>query len=171
MNVGDASHLAHLREEMALIRAFGQAGRPVLGICLGAQLAAGALGARVYPAAAPEVGFLPVRLTPAAQDDPLLAGFPPEPVVLQWHSQTFDLPEGATRLAGSTVCPNQAFRLGTVWGLQFHLEADSRLATRWAQEMAPEQGERLRAALPRHGPTANALGRGLFERFLRVAQG
>ena len=93
-------------------REAAQAGQPVWGVCLGAQLLAAALGARVYPGpGGAEVGMLPVELTDAAAADPVFAGAPRRFPTLQWHGDTFDLPDGATRLAGSPAYPNQAFVL------------------------------------------------------------
>ena len=115
------------RDEVALIEAAIGAPLPTLGICLGSQLIAHALGARVYPnqvdgRAAKEIGFDTVRLTLEGSADPLFKGFPTEIRVLQWHGDAFDLPAGASLLATSSVCRNQAFAFGNVYGLLFHLE-------------------------------------------------
>jgi GMP synthase (glutamine-hydrolysing) len=119
-----------LADEIAILKARLAARRPTFGICLGAQLIAAALGAPVYPSGGKEIGFAPVGLTPAGHQSPLrhLSGVP----VLHWHGDTFDLPEAAAHLAGTKLCPNQAFSLGrTVMALQFHLEADTRKIERW----------------------------------------
>jgi GMP synthase (glutamine-hydrolysing) len=96
---------------------------PALGICLGAQLIASALGARVYPSGGQEIGLEPISLTePGAAS--CLAPFAAEPTTLHWHGDTFDLPAGAIRLASTDLCENQAFALGDrVLGCQFHPEA------------------------------------------------
>jgi GMP synthase (glutamine-hydrolysing) len=107
-----------------------RAERPTLGICLGAQLMAAALGARIYPGGHKEIGWSPVELTAAGQASPLAAleGVP----VLHWHGDTFDLPEGATLLAGTRHYPHQAFALGpNLLGLQFHVEADIARIEQW----------------------------------------
>lgn len=117
------------------IDAIGRAvarGVPTLGVCLGAQLLAAALGARVYPASAPEIGILEVELTPEGARDPLFAGFPRRHRVFQWHGDTFDLPEGALWLARSEVCPHQAFRHGErAYGLQYHVEVTPEMVAEW----------------------------------------
>jgi GMP synthase (glutamine-hydrolysing) len=113
-------------DEVTLIRA--AIGRiPTLGICLGSQLIAHALGARVYPnekdgKPAKEIGFDRVRLTPEGSANPLFKGFPSEFSVLQWHGDAFDLPAGASLLATSTACRNQVFAFENAYGILFHLE-------------------------------------------------
>jgi GMP synthase-like glutamine amidotransferase len=112
--------------ELALIADAVITGIPTLGVCLGAQLVARALGAPVYPGEfGPEIGWSPVGLTLAGADDPLFAGVPKNLFVLQWHGDTFDLPAGAVHLMHNSIYPNQGFRVGEVaWGLQFHLEVN-----------------------------------------------
>ncbi|HET6375795.1 MAG TPA: glutamine amidotransferase [Methylocella sp.] len=112
-----------LRGELDLLKARLAKGAPTFGICLGAQLIARALGAKVYPSGLKEIGWGPVDLTEAAASTPLrhLSGAP----VLHWHGDTFDLPEGAVHLASTAKCRNQAFCLGaTILGVQFHPEVD-----------------------------------------------
>ncbi|MEW6261934.1 MAG: type 1 glutamine amidotransferase [Thermodesulfobacteriota bacterium] len=120
MSVNDELTLPWLGPEKQFIReAIGQ-GTPVLGVCLGAQLIAGALGARVYRNAQKEIGWFPIEATPGGKD---VFRFPPQCTVFHWHGETFDLPDRSVRLAGSAACANQAFQLGRrVIGLQFHLE-------------------------------------------------
>lgn len=120
-----------LEAELDLIGRALAAGSRYLGICLGAQLLAKALGGAVYPGAAgKEIGFHPIRLTPAGADSPLAPLDGCE--VLHWHGDTFDLPAGAERLASSALYENQAFRLGErVLGLQFHIETDPAVLETW----------------------------------------
>lgn len=121
MSVNDEAALPWLVDEKRFVRAMLQAGKPVVGICLGAQLIANALGARVYPGPRREIGWLDIE--GAAVDAPLLS-LPPRERVFHWHGETFDLPSGATRLASSAGCRNQAFQWGErAIGLQFHLES------------------------------------------------
>ena len=128
MSVADQERLPFLREEIRLLRRCVDAGRPVLGICLGSQLLASALGGSVAEARAKEIGFYRVRLEPAAREDALFAGAPDSFVAFHWHGDAFALPEGAVPLAGSTMTPLQAFRYGPrAWGVQFHLETDAQV--------------------------------------------
>lgn len=119
-----------LADELALIRQRLQSRRPLLGICLGAQLIARALGAAVKSMGVKEIGFAPLQLTPAGQDSALAAlGNVP---VLHWHGDRFEIPAGATRLAATPLCDHQAFSLGrNVLALQCHLEADPARMERW----------------------------------------
>src|SRR5262249_21190983 len=105
--------LPYIRRELELIRTAISRGTPVLGVCLGAQLIAKALGSRVYPNRVRELGWLPIRWSDAAGDDPLHRGLSGCDTVFHWHYETFDLPEGAVRLASSEGCLNQAFRFGS----------------------------------------------------------
>lgn len=124
MSVHDEAAHPWLADEKRFLRAALDAGTRVLGICLGAQLLAEALGARVRPARAREIGWFPVTLTPEARRLGALAGLPERWEVFHWHGETFDLPAGATRLAGSEACENQAFVHGSgVCAFQFHPEA------------------------------------------------
>ena len=120
-----------LVEEKRAIRDAAQAGHPVWGVCLGAQLLAGALGARVYPGDEAEVGLLPVELSEGAHADPVFSAAPLSFPTLQWHGDTFDLPEGATLLASSLAYRSQAFAYKRAYGLQFHLEVSPELAAEW----------------------------------------
>jgi GMP synthase (glutamine-hydrolysing) len=118
---------------------------PVLGICLGAQLLARALGAAVVPGERKEIGFAPVTVDDP--DDPVLGGLAPGAKVLHWHGDVFELPAGATHLAASELTAHQAFRRGNAWGVLFHPEADLALAEGWmtTPEMSAEAVEALGA--------------------------
>jgi GMP synthase (glutamine-hydrolysing) len=132
MSANHGERYPHLLTEIALIREAVESGMPVLGICLGAQLLACALGARVRRSTQPEIGWHEVLLSRDAEADPLMRHLNQAKKIFQWHSDTFDLPRGAIHLAGSDVCANQAFRFGeSAYGLQFHLEVDEKLIRRW----------------------------------------
>lgn len=120
MSVNDEAEYPWLVQEKQFIRSCILAGKPVLGICLGAQLIANAMGAKVYRHHTKEIGWFPIQ---AVQSSGATFRFPPSVEVFHWHGETFDLPSGATLLARSEMCENQAFQLGcSVIGLQFHLE-------------------------------------------------
>lgn len=132
MNVDQVDRHPHLATEVELIQEALDRDIPILGICLGAQLLARALGASVGPAEDKEIGWYDVDVTDAGRDDPLLSAFGPTERIFQWHGDTFDIPTGAEHLASSRICPNQAFRYGDkVYALQFHLEVDAPLIDRW----------------------------------------
>jgi GMP synthase-like glutamine amidotransferase len=113
------------------------------------QLLAASLGARVYAGSDPEVGILPVTLTTVGRADVVFGSLPDHLPTLQWHGDTFDLPPGAVRLAESPAYPNQAFRVGRAYGVQFHLEVSPDLAREWAE--VPEYATSLERTL---GPGA-----------------
>ena len=121
MSVNDEDVLPWLISEKQFIRDTIGTGKPVLGVCLGAQLIASALGANVYKNSVKEIGWFPIERV--SSDGGSTLSFPPSMEVFHWHGETLDLPAGATRLARSEACENQAFQLGRrVIGLQFHLE-------------------------------------------------
>jgi GMP synthase (glutamine-hydrolysing) len=123
MGVYETDRYPHLRAELRLIEDALRRDRPVLGVCLGSQLLAAALGARVYPGGYKEIGWYPVTLTDAAATDRLLRDAPRSFTALVWHGDVFDLPAGAVRLASSELTEHQAFRYGdSTYGLLFHLE-------------------------------------------------
>jgi GMP synthase (glutamine-hydrolysing) len=137
MQAWDEERRPYLGRERELLREAVDEGVPVMGICLGGQLLARALGAEVRPAERPEVGWLTIEATPEAADDKLLAHLR-EPVgVYQWHLDVFDVPDGAVQLARSAQSEHQAFRYGErAWGLQFHPEVDLPLYLGWIQNYA-----------------------------------
>lgn len=149
-----------LAAETALIARRLAAGRPTLGVCLGAQIMARALGARVYKARVKELGFAPLRLTDAGHRGPLRHLDPALTPVLHWHGDTFDLPKDAVHLAATDICPNQAFALGHhALALQFHVEVSAQALEAWlvghTLEIATTSGAnvgRLRADAHRFCP-------------------
>lgn len=149
-----------------LIRTGSERGRAVLGICLGAQLMARALGGENLLGAAPEFGWREVELTEEGKADPVMRTLPARFPIFQWHDDTFALPPGAARLATNGAAANQAFRVGrAAYGMQFHFEADRRLVKEWTGVFAdylarrqPDWTERHPADAARYGPEADAAG-------------
>jgi GMP synthase (glutamine-hydrolysing) len=132
MSVTETSRYPHLATELDLIRRAIDRRLPILGICLGAQLVARALGAEVGPNGRKEIGWYEVSPTREGREDPLLQHFGGSEAVFQWHGDVFGIPDGAVHLASSAHCTHQAFRHGdNVYGFQFHLEVDERLIGRW----------------------------------------
>jgi GMP synthase-like glutamine amidotransferase len=121
MSVHDETIFPWLKKEKEFIASAIKQGKKIAGICLGAQLIADVLGAKVYNNPEKEIGFMPIHITAAARN--LLAHLPNQETVFHWHGETFDLPDGAIRLAYTPVCTNQAYLIGNdILGLQFHLE-------------------------------------------------
>ncbi len=189
MGVGDIGdpRWPFLAREADLLREVLPAGRPVLGVCLGAQLIAHALGARVYPALVGdppvrhrEVGWGAVTFTTPAGAEPALEGIAESEAVLHWHGDTFDLPEGAVRLASTLPCYNQMFRFGArAFALQFHVEIDAADVARWVAEDAdfvraangPDGGARILADTERLMPRHRTVGDRLIRNMLRTCVG
>jgi GMP synthase (glutamine-hydrolysing) len=152
MNVDEVERFPGLAAEREWLEEALRREMPLLGICLGAQLLARALGAEVRPGESPEVGFAPVRVHDAA--DPVLGGLAPGGQMLHWHRDVFDLPAGATSLASSERTEHQAFRRGNAWGVLFHPEADFALVEAWLAQ--PPMVEQAVAALGNEGESALA---------------
>lgn len=161
-----------LRDELRVLEKRLAADRPTLGICLGSQLMARALGARVYPGPRKEIGWSPLALTDIGRQS-CLAGLASTPV-LHWHGDTFDLPDGALRLASTDDYANQAFSFGrAALALQFHPEVTAAGLERWfighACEIATTEGvsvSRLRAEAVRHGAALEQHGAECLARWL-----
>lgn len=174
----DAEH-DWLAGEKRHLAAAARAGTPIFGACLGAQLLACALGGRAYRGEEPEVGVLDVELTDAGRADPVMGALPARVPTLQWHSDTFDLPPGAQRLAGSPAYPNQAFRWGdAVYAVQFHIEVTEAMAAEWAAVPAYAQAleavrgpgalDALLADFAARAPQMQRHARALFERWFAL---
>jgi GMP synthase-like glutamine amidotransferase len=176
MSVNDETELPWLEDEKRLIADAVRAGTPFWGVCLGVQLLAAALGARVYPGPEPEVGLLPVTPTEEGRADPVFTTLPAELVTLQWHGDTFDLPDGATRLASSPAYENQAFRFERAYGVQFHLEVSAEMAGEWAEvpeyvaslerTLGAETAPAFLATIAEQADEMRGAGRRLFEAWL-----
>ncbi len=157
-----------LAGEKRAIREAIEGGARVLGVCLGAQLIAAALGARVFPGREREIGWHPVLHAPGIAGNPFADAVPDGALVFHWHGDTFDLPRGATRLLSSEGCANQAFLLGgAVLGLQFHLETTPELAAALIEncrhDLAPgrfvQDEAQIRGEPRRFADLAPAMGR------------
>jgi GMP synthase (glutamine-hydrolysing) len=178
MGVYEADRFPFLRDEQRLIRQAAESGLPVLGICLGAQLIAAALGARVYPGPRKEIGWYPVEVTtPAAE---FAAGLPSRFMAFHWHGDTFDLPPGATPLFRSDLYENQGFRWGrNVLAIQFHLEVTAAMVDEWLADggcrrelaEAPDVDPAIiRQQTAQWGSELERLGQEVFGRFLHAAR-
>jgi len=179
MNVDQQDRFPHLATEIAAIQQALSLDIPILGICLGAQLLAAALGANVRPHSVREIGWYPLHPTGEAGQDALCRHLGEHQHVFQWHAYTFDLPPGAVHLASTPTCPNQAFRYGDrAYGLQFHLEADQHLIQRWLH--VPEYRAEAEASgaehhldhilrdTHSHGPHALGLSERVFGEFIEL---
>lgn len=164
MSANDA--VDHIQRELKLLERALKDELPVFGVCLGAQLIAKALGARVYRNPVPEIGWAPIRLTPEGRSDPLFELVRDGEPVFHWHEETFELPEQAIWLAYSDDCRHQAFRWGTAtYGLQFHIEVTPEMIADWSSE-APQAASIDPDA---HAMRMQALSAGLLSRWLRLA--
>ena len=176
MHVDQEERHGWLRDEDAYLRRLVEEGVPVLGVCLGGQLLAKALGAAVRRMPSPEIGWHEVELTPEAAGDPVFAALPERFDSFQWHSYAFELPASGVLLARNERC-SQAYRAGAAaWGVQFHAEVTRATVDRWIESSKPEDDgaldvTRLRTASDRHIGGWNELGREICGRFLAVATG
>ncbi|OGW51543.1 MAG: hypothetical protein A2Z50_02315 [Nitrospirae bacterium RBG_19FT_COMBO_42_15] len=145
MNVYETDEFPYLIEEEKIIRTAIEKNHLVLGICLGAQMMAKALSAKVTKGKTKEIGWYDIALTDDGLKDKALGPLGKDIKVFQWHGDTFDMPSGAVRLAGSELFPNQAFRYGKrAYALQFHLEVTEDIIKDWIKhgeaELKPLQG-------------------------------
>jgi GMP synthase (glutamine-hydrolysing) len=175
MGVYEADIYPHLREEMAYIQEAVRLDKPVLGICLGAQLIAAALGAEVSLHHSREVGWYDLDVTKEGESDLLLGELKGAGRIFQWHQDTFCLPKGAVLLASSEKCSHQAFRVGEkVYGFQFHLEVDEAMIARWLQLSRKDPGsictsahfEKIEKETPLHIASLMDLSRRVFGRYV-----
>jgi GMP synthase (glutamine-hydrolysing) len=173
MHVDQEHRHPWLRDEDSLIRGLLDQRIPVLGVCLGAQLVAKALGARVGPLASPQIGWFEVEQTREAADDPVFADLPRRFSSFQWHSYAFDLPANAVPLARDSACL-QAFRAGkSAWGIQFHAEVTKESVDDWFRSSKPPDApldlDALRQETEEKIAGWNEFGKRLCGRFLEFA--
>lgn len=175
MNVDDEGHFPFLRWEKRIIRAAIDEAVPMLGICFGAQLIAATLGTAIFHGLVKEIGWNPITITAHGQVDSLLGYLPENATVFQWHSDGFDLPTGAIRLASSAHYNTQAFRVGkTIYGLQFHLEVTRRMIERWIEERSKDLAlapyvlpDKIIADTQSYAPTLKYYGERFLTEFVR----
>ena len=179
MCISQRENYPHLDTEIEAIRDAMELQLPILGICLGAQLIAAALHARVHRNPVKEIGWYDVSPTEEGSKDPLFRFFGGNEKIFQWHGDTFEIPHGAVHLATSPDCANQAFRYGDrVYGLQFHLEVDGPLIERWLktpvhirelESLGPDiSADRIREDTPRYIDHSTELGAQVFGEFIRL---
>ena len=150
MSVNESDIYPYIKKEVELVQDFIREGKKVLGICLGAQIMASALGARVYSGPEKEVGWLDIELQEEGIKDPLMTKMAVHPKagdfwkrfkVFHWHGETFDLPSGAVRLAKSALYTNQAFRYGSnAYAFQFHVEVKKEMVYDWLKDEHVDMG-------------------------------
>jgi GMP synthase (glutamine-hydrolysing) len=169
MGVYEEDRYPWLRDEMRLVESAIKEGKPVLGICLGSQLIAAALGARVFKGASREIGWYPVALSAAARDDRIFGALPRVFTPCHWHGDIFDLPSGAVALASSEKTAFQAFRYGDcVWAVLFHLELTAEIIAKWVGAFANELRDEnldpaaILADTNRFASAAESIGQTLF---------
>jgi GMP synthase (glutamine-hydrolysing) len=179
MSVNDDATLPWLPAEKRLIAEAVRAGVPFFGACLGAQLLAAALGAHVYAGPAPEVGVMTVSLTEAGLHDPVTSELPQPLVTVQFHGDTFDVPDGGICLARSAAYPNQAFSWKQAYGVQFHLEVTAPMVAGWLQvpayaaclerTLGPGGGRKLLRDVESQASALSQSGRHLFSHWMDLA--
>ncbi|MBI2561383.1 MAG: type 1 glutamine amidotransferase [candidate division NC10 bacterium] len=178
MNVYEEETYPFLKAEDDFIRRVVSNGIPFLGICLGGQLLAKAVGGRVTRNPVKEIGWHAVELEQPGQRDPLFAGLPDRLPVFQWHGDMFSLPGGAVRLARSDACQNQAFRFGfggIAYALQFHLEVTPRMIDRWVHTYRADldgtaDPAQMREQAPARCAALLPVARRVFKNFTRLVQ-
>jgi GMP synthase (glutamine-hydrolysing) len=178
MGVEDTARYPFVADELRLIENALKENKPILGVCLGSQLLAAALGAKVRKGARREIGWLPVRLTAEAQQDRLLSGSPESFTAFHWHGDIFELPRGAVALASSEQAPVQAFRHGDkAYGFLFHLETTEATVRAMVREFADEiseagaDGAAIVADAGRHLDALAPLADTIFSRWASPIQG
>ncbi|MCY4157057.1 MAG: type 1 glutamine amidotransferase [Gammaproteobacteria bacterium] len=178
MGANDTERFPHLQAVERLCAEAMERAVPLAGVCLGAQIMAKTLGSEVRANPVREVGWYDLAAAEAAGRDPLFSGLAAQEVVLQWHGDTFDLPEGAVLLASSPDCPNQAFRYGeNAYAIQFHLEILRPMIEEWVRRDAARgwlgregriSAERILADTRIHMARSMELGRQVYSRFARL---
>ncbi|MEX2650447.1 MAG: type 1 glutamine amidotransferase [Alphaproteobacteria bacterium] len=173
MNAEEDHLFPHLPATAALIRRFHHVGKPLIGVCLGSQLAARAFGKKVHRHGGHERGFRRLEATAAAATDPVIAGLAPDAHLFEWHEDTFDLPDEAVLLLTGADCRNQAFRVGdATYAFQCHIEVTPDLFAKWSDcsrdtiaRLDPDFPDRMAVEMPRHFPGSRDFCRHVAERW------
>lgn len=182
-HAGDDENYPSFPPMLDLLRDFHDREKPLLGLCLGAQLLARSFGEQVRRHDRFECGYPAIEITQAGRDDPLLSGLAPRQHILQWHEDTFDMPSGAVHLMQGDVCRNQAFRYGrTTYGFQCHFEVAPDLARTWfdkwghtivqrfEEARGQEELRQARAGIARHGAQAAEFCRAVTGRWAELVR-
>jgi len=167
MSANDSAEFPFISNEIDLIQQWLKTEKPMLGICLGAQLMAKALGEKVWKGKKPEIGWVKIHFSGHGASDMMFSEFAPEATVFEWHFDTFELPRDTDRLASSELYQNQAFRFGqNAYGLQFHPEVDEALIYRWVEmhreklmKLNPDLENKIMVGIPDHLERFEKLGR------------
>jgi GMP synthase (glutamine-hydrolysing) len=178
MDAFDDENNPQFRPLIRLLQGFHAAEKPILGICLGAQLIARTFEKPVYRHHELELGFTEVEITEAGAATPLLSGLERRQWVMEWHQDTFDLPDGAELLATGARCRNQGFRIGRhVYAFQFHFEASRAILRTWVransaslQQQHPDFPARIERELTQHMPGQAAFARHVADRWLDLVE-
>lgn len=175
MSANDGDKLSFIREELQMLPQVLELKIPLLGICLGAQVIAKGLGAKVYKGAQKEIGWYPLDLTESSNKDTIFGGLASPSPLFQWHGETFDLPSGAIRLAKSKLYPNQAFRYtDRIYGLQFHCEMTDFMIRDWVDKGKEEliaagiSGEKILEGISKCIPTLRHWAHQIGEKWVRL---
>ncbi|MGF1570211.1 MAG: type 1 glutamine amidotransferase [Nodosilinea sp.] len=174
MNACEDDKFPHLAQVVDLIHQFHSEDKPIMGICLGAQLIARAFGGQVYPHRVPELGFTAVAPVQNATPEPWLEEFPHGLHLMQWHFDTFDLPPGAELLMTNEVCQHQVYRIGSnIYGFQFHFEVTPAIVmawmafkTDWIEAHYPHLQQQLREQLVTYYPQSAQFAAGVAKSWL-----
>jgi len=177
MSVNESNIFPYINREEVLVREFASKGKNILGVCLGAQVMAKALGAKVYKGDAKEIGWYDIELSEDGITDPLMLKLATHPQsgdlsksfrVFHWHGETFDIPKGAVRLAGSRLFRNQAFRYGNrAYAFQFHIEVEKEMVYDWLKGEDIDM-EKIKAETESLYEVYSARAKNFYEAFFRA---
>ncbi len=175
MSANDGEKLEFIRDELKMIPQAIQLKLPLLGVCLGSQLIAKALGAKVKKGPQKEIGWYPLQLRPSAEKDNMFGGLSSPIFMFQWHGETFDLPSGAVHLASSPLYSNQAFRYtDRIYGFQFHCEMTDSMIRDWVEKGKEEilqaeiSPDKILELMPKYLPTLRHWAHQIAQKWLAL---